>query len=290
MKINKNKDNNNINEESKNALKDFRQNQINSNIKLHKIFIILLILINLGLIFFIFFYKSKISLIKNLSSSHISNIDSQDSQLLTQRTSLFHKMVNIASLGTLNSFGIVRFSFIFEKKGEFDKVKKIIYVYKNEIGDRTSDYDKIGSIFIYQGVTDSDDFTSFMNKISFYDDLVILVKTQEGKKFGIYHKSPLKPKNNLEYNSNCKDVFLFSLDSDKIYKFIGKKKSIQFNSDKLLSLGNDELVIYNDYFSKGGYIDFPLKSYDFSTVNSNVLTGENGKFKIRNIEVYSFIM
>ena len=56
----------------------------------------------------------------------------------------------------------------------------------------------------------------------------------------------------------------------------------------MLSLGNDELIIYNDYFSNGGYINFPLKSFDFSTVNNNFLTGENGAFQIKNIEVYSF--
>ena len=46
MKIHSNKENN-INEESKNALLNFRQNQINSNIKLHKIFLGLIILFNI---------------------------------------------------------------------------------------------------------------------------------------------------------------------------------------------------------------------------------------------------
>jgi hypothetical protein len=63
---------------------------------------------------------------------------------------------------------------------------------------------------------------------------------------------------------------------------------MQFNKDKLISLGKEELIIYNDYFTKGGYINFPLQSFDFSNVNNNILTGENGKFSIRNIEVYSF--
>ena len=80
MKIKKNIDNN-INEESKKALKDFKQNQINSNIKLHKIFLILVILINIGLLFFIYFYKSKISEIKKLSNDLTDKIDSQDMQI-----------------------------------------------------------------------------------------------------------------------------------------------------------------------------------------------------------------
>ncbi len=289
MKINKNKGNNNIDEESKNALKDFRRNQINSNIKLHKIIIILICLINLCLMFFIFFYKTKIAQLKQLSNSHTSNIDFQDTQLVSQRTSLFHKVVNIASLGSLLSLGIMRFSFILEKSEEFQNIRKIIYNYRKEIGKQIVNYDKIRPLFIYQGITDSDDFYVFLDRISFYDDIVILIGTEQGQKFGIYHKDPLRPNNSKDkYNSNCKDVFIFSLDNDNIYKFIGKKTSIQFNKDKLLSLGNDELIIYNDYFSNGGYINFPLKSFDFSTVNNNFLTGENGAFQIKNIEVYSF--
>ena len=53
-------------------------------------------------------------------------------------------------------------------------------------------------------------------------------------------------------------------------------------------MGDDELIIYDEYLTNGGYIEFPLKSFDFSTINENVLTNENGKFKIKNIEVYSF--
>jgi hypothetical protein len=58
MKINKNQYN--IDKESKNALKSYKNNQININIKYHKIAIALSIFINLGLICFIFFYKTKI--------------------------------------------------------------------------------------------------------------------------------------------------------------------------------------------------------------------------------------
>ena len=65
MKIHSNNDINNINEESRNALRNFRENQINSNVKLHKLFLVLVFIINIGLLGFIIFYKSKISEIKN---------------------------------------------------------------------------------------------------------------------------------------------------------------------------------------------------------------------------------
>ena len=276
---------NNISEESKNALINFRQNQINSNIKLHKLFLILMMLINFGLISFIIFYKSKISQIKKLSNSHTSDIDSEDSQLVTQRTSLYNKMVNIAMAGFYGDF---RFSFIFEKTDEFQNIKKIVYDYKAEIGEQLSNFDEIKTLFIYQGITDTDLYSAFIDKISYFENLVFIIQTESGSKFGIYHRGLITPNNKHNFDSDCKDVILFSLNNNKIYKFKGKKKSMHFNKYKFLSLGDDELIIYNEYFVNGGYIDFPLKSFDFSTVNSNVLTNENGKFKTRNIEVYCF--
>ena len=284
MKIHSNNDINNINEESQNALRNFRQNQINSNIKLHKLFLGLLFIINIGLFGFIIFYKSKISEIKKLSNLHTSDIDSKDSLLVNQHTELGHKMANIAAFCTTDS---LRFSLIFEKSEEFNTVKKLLYDYKIELGEKVS-YDDLNMIFLYQGIVDSDDASSFMNYISYAEGLIILIQTEEGKKFGIYHRDVISPDRNEEFKSKSRNVIIFSLDTKKIYKFNGEKYSISLTKDKFLSVGKDELVINNEYFTNGGYIEFPLKSFDFSSVNSNVLTEGNGKFNIRNLEVYHF--
>jgi len=284
MKIHSNKENN-INEESKNALLNFRQNQINSNIKLHKIFLGLIFLVNIGLLIFIIFYKLKISQIKMLSNFHTSNINSNDIKLKSQRNELGHKMVNIAALG---SYDQIRFSLIFEKSEEFHAVKKLIYDYEIELGEKMPKYDDFYTVFLYQGIVDNDNAYSFMDYIYFVDRLIIIIQIEDGKKFGIYHKEEVIPNDDNEFYSNSKNVMIFSFDTKKIYKFKGKKNSISFTRDKFLSLGDDELIIYDEYLTNGGYIEFPLKSFDFSTINENALTNENGKFKIRNIEVYSF--
>ena len=148
-------------------------------------------------------------------------------------------------------------------------------------------YEDFYTIFLYQGIVDNDS-NYFMDYIYYINKIIILVQTGEGRKFGIYHKEKIIPNHNNEFKSNCKNVIIFSFDTNKIYKFKGKNNSISFTKDKFLSLGDDEFIIYNEYFTNGGYIDFPLKSFDFSTVNENVLTNGNGKFSIRNIEVYSF--
>jgi hypothetical protein len=43
-------------------------------------------------------------------------------------------MLNIASLGTLFSLGVMRFSFIFKKSEEFQKIKKMVNNYRKDIG------------------------------------------------------------------------------------------------------------------------------------------------------------
>ena len=284
MKIQKNKDKN-ISEESKKALRNFKQQQINSNIKLHKIFLLFTIIINIGFICFIYSYKSRISKIKELSNLHNNKIYSKDNQIIYQKNLLYKKMVNIAAIG---SFGSFRFSFIFDNSEEFQNVKKLIYDYRKEKGEKVPKLEEIQTYFMYQGDTDSDQYSVFMDRIFYFESITIIIKTYEGKRFGIHHRGLINPNGKKYFDSECKDVFLFTLDDNKIYKYKGEKHSIHFNKKHLLSLGDDELIIYNEYFINGGYIDFPLKSFDFSNVNTNILTGKNGKFGVQNIEIYFF--
>ena len=50
--------------------------------------------------------------------------------------------------------------------------------------------------------------------------------------------------------------------------------------DKMINIGDDDIIIYQDYFQNGGEINFPLKSFDLSTTNK--------KFDIQNIEAFFF--
>ena len=94
---------------------------------------------------------------------------------------------------------------------------------------------------------------------------------------------------NKEFEANTKDIFLYLFETKKMYKFIGdKEKSVSFKKDKLLILGDDELVIYNEYWTKGGYINYPFKSFDLNDVNVNALIGNNGEFYIKYLEIFSF--
>ena len=276
------KNNNNINEDSKVALKEFTQQIISTNIRYYIILLIIFIITNIGLICFIIFYKGKIKEIKSLSQNYSSNNNSQNNELF--QSSIKHKILNIASL---NKGGVFRFSFFFENNQEYNSIKKIVYDYKTQFGEHTS-FDIGNTFFLYQSIIDSDDYQKFMERISYFENIVIFIQTELGYKFGIFLKNLVMPDDNNEFEAISKDIFLYSFESKKVYNFIGnKKKSLAFKKDKLLIVGDDEIVVYNGYLTKGGFINYPLNSFDNN--NKNVLTGQNGKFFIRNIEVFSFI-
>lgn len=285
MKIQPNKKSDNINEESMNSLKDFRQKQISMNIKYHIIFICLLLIINIGLSVFIIFYKSKINSIKSRTTSYHSQLNSADESLSNTNNILMHKMVNI---GALNQYGLIRFSFIFTTSEEFKTIQDIAYDYLKEVEQMNIPIEFRNTYLLFQGYSDDD--KSFIERISYYWNLAIFIETSDEKKFGIFISDLITPNKDNEFDSNSDKIFLYSFETKKKYNYIGNsKKKFRLNiDDKMISVGNDDIVIYKEYYLNGGEINFPMESFDLSTVNNNVFTGKNGKFSIQNIEAFCF--
>lgn len=286
MKI-ESKKNNNINEESLNSLKDFNKKQILANIKYHKIFLAILFIINIGLAIFVIFYKLKINKIKSQTNSYTNQLNIDDEKLSNLNSILNHKIVNMASL---NEFGLVRFSYIFETSDEFNTIKELIYKYQAEL-DKKEIKDEFKNIFLlFEGMTDN--YEKFLERISYFWNLAIFFQTSDDKKFGLFVIDIIFPDKNDEFIANTKKIFMYSFETKKKYNYIGNgENALRINkkdNDKMIIVGDGELIIYNDYLLNGGEINFPMKSFDFSTVNTNVLTGKNGKFEIRNIEAFCF--
>lgn len=284
MKIQSNK-NNNINEESIHSLQDFRKKQIITNIRYHIIFLTLLIIINIGLTIFIIFYKSKINSLKSKTSSYYNQIDKGDETISNLNTVLTHKLVN---MGLLNQYGLIRFSFVFEKSDEFKTVQNVIYDYRKEVEKREVPIEYRSTFLLFEGMMDN--YDKFLDRVSYFWNLAIFIETLENKKFGIFLSDIIAPIKENEFQTESKNIIMYSFDTKKKYNYIGDgKKVLSINKDgKMLVVGDEELIIYDDFYMNGGEINFPMKSFDFSTVNSNVLTGENGKFSIKNIEAFCF--
>ena len=284
MKIQSNK-NNNINEESIHSLQDFRKKQIITNIRYHIIFLTLLIIINIGLTIFIIFYKSKINSLKSKTSSYYNQIDKGDATISNLNTVLTHKLVN---MGLLNQYGLIRFSFVFEKSDEFKTVQNVIYDYRKEVEKREVPIEYRSTFLLFEGIMDN--YDKFLDRVAYFWNLAIFIETLENKKFGIFLSDIIAPIKENQFQTESKNIIMYSFDTKKKYNYIGDgKKVLSINKDgKMLVVGDDELIIYDDFYMNGGEINFPMKSFDFSTVNSNVLTGENGKFSIKNIEAFCF--
>ena len=245
----------------------------------------MLILINIGLIIFIIFYKNKINSIKSKTNLYNSQLNSKDETLASTNNILMHKLVNIASL---NEYGLVRFSFIFEKSEEFKTIQNIIYDFRKGIDKKEIPTQNRNTFLLFQGMTD--DEKTFIDRISYFWNLAIFIETINEKKFGIFIDDLITPDKNNGFQSNSTNIFIYSFETKKIYNYIGDgKKVLRLNKDgRMIIVGDDEIIIYDEYYLNGGEINFPLKSFDFSTVNTNVLTGENGKFAIKNIEAFCF--
>ena len=284
MKIQSNK-NNNINEESIHSLQDFRKKQIITNIRYHIIFLTLLIIINIGLTIFIIFYKSKINSLKSKTSSYYNQIDKGDATISNLNTVLTHKLVN---MGLLNQYGLIRFSFVFEKSDEFKTVQNVIYDYRKEVEKREVPIEYRSTFLLFEGMMDN--YDKFLDRVAYFWNLAIFIETLENKKFGIFLSDIIAPIKENQFQTESKNIIMYSFDTKKKYNYIGDgKKVLSINKDgKMLVVGDEELIIYDDFYMNGGEINFPMKSFDFSTVNSNVLTGENGKFSIKNIEAFCF--
>ena len=284
MKILSNK-NNNINEESIHSLQDFRKKQIITNIRYHIIFLTILIIINIGLTIFIIFYKSKINSLKSKTSSYYNQIDKGDATISNLNTVLTHKLVN---MGLLNQYGLIRFSFVFETSDEFKTVQNVIYDYRKEVEKREVPLEYRSTFLLFEGMMDN--YDKFLDRVAYFWNLAIFIETLENKKFGIFLSDIIAHIKENHFQTESKNIIMYSFDTKKKYNYIGDgKKVLSINKDgKMLVVGDDELIIYDDFYMNGGEINFPMKSFDFSTVNSNVLTGENGKFSIKNIEAFCF--
>ena len=185
------KKNERMNPESIKSLKEFNKKQIQSNIKLHKIFLSMIIIIIIFLIGFIIIYKSKISEIKSKMEIHSSKIKENEKYISSLNNMYSHKLVNIFAI-SINIFGNYHFSLIFDTSEEVKNTKNFI-----------SSFTKIEDPFIeliYQGTYDGDKVEKIMFLIRYLSHVLIIVETKNKEKFGFFSpmiKLIMKKKRNM---------------------------------------------------------------------------------------------
>jgi hypothetical protein len=282
--------NNNINEESYNNLKNFRENQIKTNIRLHLLFIFLLVIVDLGLIFFIIIYKTKISNIKSRSSKDTSIINNNQDIIEKNNNLITKKFLNLIALSPSS---IYRFSLILEKSSQVQKIKNSISSFYKDTKNMNLDINKFQMNFIFHSLMEGNTYMELSEKIYMSHNTFILFEGEKETKFGFFIEEPiaLTKNNGFQYNGN--NCFLISFQRNGIYKCIGDKNkfSVKNDDNKMKVIGDDDIIIKNNFLSyeeNKGINNFPYKAIDVSIINENIFTITNGEFHIMGMEVFSF--
>ena len=278
----------NINENSTQEIKEFREKQVQANIKLHKIFFVLIILVDLGFFIFILAYKFKISSLKSRinKSSYFININRD---LINKNIEeMEYKAVNILAINIASHY---RFSFIFKTKNQVDKIKNyLVEFYRSK--NMNLEKDKFDMNFKYMSLSDGDFFKDLKKSIDYSYHNFIFIETYNNKIFGIYFEDIIMFDKMNIYSENSNECFIISFQKEGIFRCIGTKDKLEIvNNDNMIIIGNGDIIIKNNFLRRegsSGVINFPFKSFDISEIKSNIFTETKGEFSIKALEIFSF--
>ena len=271
------KKNESMNDESVQSLRKFNLKQIQSNIRLHIIFLLIVIIVNICLIVFIIIYKNKISQINLKSSKRHKIIDESKKNIAIFTNTIEHKIVNIFAI-SMNTYGNLHFSMLFDKSEEVKMAKKFVH-----------DFTQINEpkmILLYQGINDSDDTDVILSLINYFPNILMIIGARNGNKFGFFFQETISLNSKKSFDSYSKNCFIFSFITKKIYNCIGKGKNIEINKNNLFNIGDGDIVINYNFRTNGGIINFPFKSFEIPKNDENAFIGMNGEFQILDIELY----
>ena len=263
----------NLNPESIKSLKEFNKKLVESNIKLHKVFLSMIIIVNIILVIFIIIYKLKISLIKSKSDINSLTLKDKSDYITSAYDSINHKLTNIFAI-SMNTYGNFHFSMIFENSNEVNFVKEIIG-YKIPFS----------LLLIYQVQSDSDDSQILLDIINNFSDVLILIETKNGEKFGYFFKDEIYPNEDGYFESDNDKCFLFSIGSKEKYN-CGLFANFEVNKDTLFNIGNGDIEIEHNFMTNGGSINFPFKSFYINENKDSIFKKLNGHFEIQEMEIY----
>jgi hypothetical protein len=270
-------ENESINKESIKSLKEFREKQVQNNIKIHIFFLLIIICINICLLIFIISFKIKIKHLTSKTKKSSSNLSQNRHYLASLESSLSHKVVNILAV-SLNSLGNLHFSFLFENSDEVQSVKNSIISYiKFEIPFLH---------LIYGSNIDTDNSSVILKLIRYWPNLLFIVGSQSGIKFGFFLQESIYLNKLGIFKSNVNRCFIYSFMHKKEFTCNEKDVCISVNDEELINIGNGDIIINHRFKTNGGIINFPFKSFEVPKNDENAFIGHNGEFQILDIELY----
>lgn len=269
-------ENKNMNTASIQSIKEYREKQVQTNIKIHIFVLAMLIFINICLIVFIISYKYKIKQISSKTEKSSSRITHDTNYLASLENTLLHKVVNIFAMSA-NAYGNIHFSFLFDNSEEVQSIKNSI--------NRYSKFEKPYLHLIYESNIDGDNSPLILNLIKYWANILLIIGDNSGEKFGFFFQESVYPNKRGFFQSHEHKCFLYSFKNKKEYPCNDNEISFVFNYNSFLNIGNGDIIINHEFKTNGGIINFPFKSF-YVTENDIEFDKLKGKFDVKDIEIY----
>jgi hypothetical protein len=161
----------------------------------------------------------------------------------------------------------------------YSEIDFIIHYLKNRFKKEIID-----SIRIYQATENGDTAADFHRECDQNTNVLVLIKTNDGKKFGGYTSVGFS---NFNRSYHDDTAFLFSIDKREIYPNIKGKNAV----DSYYNLGpcfsGDSIKIYDNFLKNGGVT--VKNSANFETNEDFQINNGNIAFGIEEIEVLEFL-
>ena len=137
---------------------------------------------------------------------------------------------------------------------------------------------------LFNSQIDGTDINKLKNAYLNKPDLIFVIKTKKGRKFGAYSKETFLAQ---EFNKKDSKAFLFSLDNYAIIKSNNSEYSIWNNRDfdSIQFGGATDLRIYYDFTSNKNYTKEDFKYYDYKNYQKYILNGEQN-FSVDILEIF----
>ena len=202
--------------------------------------------------------------------------------------SIKNKIIDLPINNNNNSNSLISYFSQYEKSTIMDinDINFIINLISSKLGK------KIKKLYLcYTASKDGDSAEVFHNKCDFIKNIIVLIKSKNGKKFGGFSTESWEVNTENQIYKKDKNAFIFSLDKYNSYKIVKPEKALYCGKRLGPIYGTGEIFIANNFFKNPSYCNEKevYKSLNFLG-NANIgdnepLSGEK-EFFVEEIEVY----
>ena len=134
---------------------------------------------------------------------------------------------------------------------------------------------------LYRASRDGDSANKFHFICDKHSNLIVLISTKQGLRFGGFTSSKFRSTSHLKFDNNA---FLFNLDNKKVFNIIPGQYAIYCYDNTGPCFSKGSLYVPNSFFSKCGKTG--MKGGPFQFRKDYELNNGNEKFLIKELEVF----